>query len=422
MIGRQTSIEPPLALLAAQERLKELREQTRAEHDALSELGVTSNRSALVVKPAAPRLTAAELGQLLLVERRRREAINQGHRASDVLQAYLKPESSKSKWPLPPGSKAEVWSENGEQNIRRSSSPQEESVKIYPSLALAMLHAELAAPGRVYWLLKHLDTQGRGWLSIDEVRFRLTNKKSNLRVCGWRRLRQIFAEGEDLFWTRDRVGRLWIKGPARVAQALGCGQLRGKPIALETKALLGGIKQVRAHFYASFHSSRREANPVTRGTLRGLTGVPERTQRQYEQVADVASKRNIAIGEQYSKEAIEERAWRQGQAAFRYLDTHGKQGAPGREYVAWHMPNSYEGPHSKRCKGRQKKINRQLRALVMKGMLANGRKTVERLFWANGAAAAGAYNRDPGFDAYWPRGRGRASQYILWSVVPGKGR
>ena len=134
--------------------------------------------------------------------------------------------------------------------------------------------------------------------------------------------------------------------------------------------------------------------------MRELTAVPERTERQYEQVADVATKRNIAIGEWYSKEAIEERAWRQGQAVFRYLDTNGKQGAPGREYVAWHMPNSYDGPHSQRCKGRQKKINRQLRELVMKGMRANGREKVERLFWIDPASAGKAYNRNQGVDAY----------------------
>jgi hypothetical protein len=55
----------------------------------------------------------------------------------------------------------------------------------------------------------------------------LTKKKSPHRVCGWRRLRQILAEGEDVFWARDRVGRLWIKGPARVAQALGA---RDRPL------------------------------------------------------------------------------------------------------------------------------------------------------------------------------------------------
>jgi hypothetical protein len=86
------------------------------------------------------------------------------------------------------------------------------------------------------------------------------------------------------------------------------------------------------------------------------------------------------------------------------------------------MPNSYDGPHSQRCKGRQKKINRQLRDLVMKGMQGNGRDKVERLFWTNGAAAGKAYNRNSRVDAYWPHGRSRASQYILWGVVSGRSR
>ena len=130
----------------------------------------------------------------------------------------------------------------------------------------------------------------------------------------------------------------------------------------------------------------------------------------------------IIVKPRYSKEAIEERAWRHGQAAFRFFDTDGKQGAPGREYVAWHMPNSYEGPHRQRCKGRQKKINRQLRELVMKGMRANGREKVERLFWVDGATAGKAYNRNPGIDAYWPHRQSGTKHYILWSVVPGKRR
>jgi hypothetical protein len=54
----------------------------------------------------------------------------------------------------------------------------------------------------------------------------------------------------------------------------------------------------------------------------------------------------------------------------------------------------------------------------MKGMRGNGREKVERLFWANGAAAGKAYNRSPGIDAYWPHGHSSTPQYILWSVVP----
>jgi len=420
VIGRQTSTEPTPALLAAQEKLETLRKQAQAELDALAESGTARKRAAPVSRPAAAKLSLTELGQLLLVERRRREAIAQGALASDALRANLKPKSSSPKWPLRPSAKAKDEPERYKTNIRRSSPLKEDTVKVYPSLALAMLQAELAAPGRVYWLLKYLDAQGRGWLDVDEVRLQLTYKKSPLRVCGWRRLRQIFSAGEDLFWNRDGVGRLWIKGPARVALALGCERLKGKPISLPITALLGGIKRIRANLYSCFFSGRKENNPIARETLRELTGVPERTQRKYEQVADVASKRNIAIGERYSKEAIEERAWRQGQAAFLYLDTHGKQGAPGREYVAWHMPNSYVGPHSQCCKGRQKKINRQLRALVMKGMRANGREKVEQLFWANGAAAGKGYNRHSDIDAYWPHGRSRREHYILWGVVSGE--
>ncbi|HET6444389.1 MAG TPA: hypothetical protein VFI27_07380, partial [candidate division Zixibacteria bacterium] len=277
VIDRYTSTEPSTVLLAAQERLENLRSQTLVERDVRNVLGTTSGRSAPVVRALATKVTAAEHGQQILDKRRRREAMAQGLAASDTLRAYLKSEPSKA-WRSPsPGPEVKDRSESGKQNIRRSSSPNEELVKVYPSLAQAMLQAELAAPGRVYWLLKHLDTQGKGWLSVDDIRFHLTNKQSSLRVCGWRRLRQILNQGEDFFWARDRVGRLWINGPAKVAQALGCNRLKGKPIALPIAVLLGGIKEVRAHFYASFHSGRHTNNPISREALRELTGVAERT-------------------------------------------------------------------------------------------------------------------------------------------------
>ena len=103
-------------------------------------------------------MTAAEHGQLILDKRRRREAIAQGLAASDTLRAYLKTEPLRTRRPPQPEPKAKGRSERDALNIRRSSSPKEELVKVYPSLAQAMLQAELAAPGRVYWLLKYLDT------------------------------------------------------------------------------------------------------------------------------------------------------------------------------------------------------------------------------------------------------------------------
>ena len=74
------------------------------------------------------------------------------------------------------------------------------------------------------------------------------------------------------------------------------GPMNRREALAAVSALLGGIRQVRAHFYASYHSSRRESNPISREVLRELTSVPERTQREYEQAADVACQRNIAVG------------------------------------------------------------------------------------------------------------------------------
>jgi hypothetical protein len=47
------------------------------------------------------------------------------------------------------------------------------------------------------------------------------------------------------------------------------------------------------------------------------------------------SEQNIAVGEQYTTENAQERAWQQGRASFRFVDVKGKQGGRrNREYVA----------------------------------------------------------------------------------------
>jgi hypothetical protein len=280
----------------------------------------------------------------------------------------------------------------------------------------------LEAAGRIWLLLQYLDPQGRGWLELDDVRRQLTGKKSPLRVYTWRRLRQLLDQGEGIFWTRDNRERIWLRSAAKTAAALSVERLSGRPVGLPIPVLLGGIQNVRAHFYASYHSGRRDSSPISRQTLRELTGVPERTQYEYEQTAGVSSRHNIAIGEQYTTENAQERAWQHGRASFQFIDTEGKQGGrPNREYVAWHLPNSYEGPHCQRSKGRQKKINRELADLVTKLAQGNGRGQVERIFWPHGAAAGKAYNRSPLTDTYWPGGKTRLRQGGLWHVLAGRG-
>jgi hypothetical protein len=288
-------------------------------------------------------------------------------------------------------------------------------------LLMALLKQNLEAQARVYLLLRLIDRPGRGWLDVEVVRRQLTRKGSPLKILGWRRLRQLLHQGEGIFWQRDDRGRLWLKGLHRIAYTLDLGRLQGFPIELPISALLGGIQAVRAAFYACFHGSR-DSKPISRETLRQLSGIAERTQRDYDREAQVKRRRNLAIGEAYTTENAQERAWRQGRGVFHFVDVKGRQGRKNRAYVAWQLPNSYEATYQRRSRGSRKRLNRKLKDLVTKGIPGNAEGMVERVFFGNGALAAKAYSRDPECDAYWESQQTTQGQVSLWHVIAGSQR
>ncbi|MEM7032051.1 MAG: hypothetical protein AAF629_21030 [Chloroflexota bacterium] len=344
--------------------------------------------------------------QRLLMERRRYEARRHGDQASDTLKASL-PIRSKPQTPRLPILQTPTLQH-----------PQpDKTVKAYPTLLTAMLEHGHSATGRLYLLLRHLDKEGRGWLLIKDVRQQLTDKQSPLKLCGWRRLRQLLNRGEGLLWQRDKKQRIWLYSPAKMARKLSCGRLTGQPVAFPVKMLLDGIQAVRAHFYASYHSSKKINNPISRETLRQLTSVPERTQQEYDKVARVKKQTNLALGEKHTKEVAEQRQWRHGKATFDFIDTQGRVGKANQRYLAWRLPNSYIGVHQVCCKGRQKKINQRIDDLVMKGMQGNIAEQVDKLFWQTGAAAAQGHSKQPQNDAYWEYMQTRRKDTNLWCVI-----
>ena len=332
------------------------------------------------------------------------------------------------------------------------SAPAAATVSLLPDLALALLREGVAAPGRVWLLLRHMDAEGAGWIELRDARAHLTDKKSPLRICGWRQLRNLLREGEPTFWrrevTKDGEERIWLRSAARVAAALQVTRLKMRPVAVPVAALAESIGLARAHFYATFHSARAQGGPIARETLERLSGVSPRTQRLYEERAGVERQRNWALGPAYSLEAAQERAWRHGHAIFRFTDQQGRHGPAGASYLAWQLPNSYSGPHSVESRGRQKRLNRQLVDLFSKGITGNGKNGVDaangacgdgdeidpekivRCFYANGQQAVKGYNRDSHHDAYWqslhPDGGRKQTvscsrtQQQIWRTIPGE--
>ena len=301
------------------------------------------------------------------------------------------------------------------------------TVKLYPDIGLAMLRRELTAPGRLWLLLRLLDREGSGKLRIVVIEKTITNQGSPHRLCGQRQLRNLLKGGEGLFWERDREW-IWLRSAAKVAYGLGVTRLTGRPVALPLSGLLGGIGDFRAHLYAAFHSGRIKPNgrtqamPIARQTLRDLSGAGRASQRAYEQRTGVQAQTNYAVGEAAVPHLQEKRACQQGTALFTLKDSDGQQGRPGQSYLAWQLPNSYDGRHLQRPKGRQRRINRELKDLVMKGMPGNVERGAEttrcgRVFFTNGKLAAKAYGRDPSGDRYWPTSGKRPGGCQIWFRV-----
>jgi hypothetical protein len=293
------------------------------------------------------------------------------------------------------------------------------TIKVYPDMAIGLLRQEHVAAGRLWLLLQAVDTAGCGWIEEKQARQLFTGKRASLRFCGVRQLRNLLAQGEQLFWVRQN-GRIWLRSVAKVAFALEVSRLKMRPVALPVDVLRQKIGTVRAHLYATFHSSRTRPSdakkPIARTTVARLTQVKPRTQRRYERKARVKRQAQFAIGGQATTDNLQARAWEQGQAAFQFKDFNGQQGPQGKSYVAWQLPNSYVGPHAHEPKGRQKRINRALTDLFMQGITGNGQRTkIARRFFDNGRLAAKSYLKNPKNDHYW-RGVGNG-RYQLWQVM-----
>lgn len=423
-LGQERGKASSLALLAAQQKLQNIREQYEVHNKWLppSIKRGRSPSSSTNVNPS---------------ERKFPDHLGWG---SIRLTAALKAAQShqaKTKDGEPDGNLTptpEPQPKISEFNGRQAGSPnRSRQVKLYPDLALGMLKNKQEAAGRVWLLLQFMDEAGRGWLHLDEVRRRLTQKNSSLYVCGRRQLRKLLARGDGLFWQRDE-DRIWLRSTVKVAAGLSIHRLSGHPVALPIEVLLQGIGNVRAHFYASFHSGRSQgrshpaqSKPISRATLEKICHVSRRTQRRYEKRAAVCQQSNFAIGQANREEEMQEQAWLRGRAVFRFTDHQARLGQKGERYTAWQLPNNYIGPHQRQPKGRQKRMNRELADLFKKGMTGNGDELVHgfrpgdsRLFYNRGYSAAASYNRSPDRDLYWRSRLCQPDHYQLWHVLPAK--
>lgn len=287
-----------------------------------------------------------------------------------------------------------------------------QTLRVYVSLSNAWLKSKTTTQARFWLLMRHIDHDGRGWLLLDDVREKLTNDESMLRVCGQKRFEQILEAGNGVYWHIDGNGRIRIVGAAALCMVFNVERLSGYNVALSISDLTNGIKQFNATLYGAFHASRGDdANPISRAIIRKMTGISERRQRDYDHIAGITRQRNFSIEEQRTADNIEEHVWKHGRARFDFIDHQGKQGESGITYNARRLPNSYESPQKIGTNGRKKKVNSQLsKTLVDHGVQEKDRTVEERLFFSNGREAGAAMKRSQ--DVIWTLSA--RSDWQLW--------
>lgn len=276
------------------------------------------------------------------------------------------------------------------------------TISLAPSLGLAILRKKQAACSRLWLLLRAIDTNGRGAISLDQARQAFTDKESTLHFCGQRQLRNLITAGTGLFWDFDGK-QIWLRSAVRVARALGVSQFRGQEVAIPVSALGGGIGAVRANLFASFHSGRN-SKPIARQTLAKKSGVAPRTQRRYDRLSGVSKQTNYARGPKLGSKEAQEQAWQQGPASFAWREARKGRDDQEARFLAWQLPNSYHGPHARLGRGRQKRQNKALADLLNKGTAGNDHRHYDGLFpryFADARAASRAYGRSS-TAVYWP--------------------
>ncbi|MCP4420461.1 MAG: hypothetical protein GY805_27965 [Chloroflexi bacterium] len=389
-------------LQAAQQRLMRLRAQL-----GTGRLGADERLSPLFERDAKPSATATAVSQL---------PPHLGWESATITQTLRQTPTTKKL-------KSAQITSSEETAVPPPHPSIPKTVKVYPDIAIGLLRQEQVAVGRLWLLLQVADGQGRGWLAEKEMRKLFSGKRSSLRFCGVRQLRNLLVRGDGFFWTREN-GRIWLRSALKLAFALDISRLHMRPVAVPVRVLRQKIGTVRAHLYATFHSSRtkskRANNPIARETVANITQVLPRTQRRYDRKAKVKQQPQFAIGGQATVENQQLRGWQQGRATFLFKDFKGKQGQVNNNYVAWQLPNSYVGPHAQLPKGRQKRINRALTDLFMQGMTGNDQRSqsLGHHFFGNGRLASKAYARNPKDDHYW-RGQGNG-RCQLWQVIEGQ--
>ena len=230
-------------------------------------------------------------------------------------------------------------------------------IKIYPDIMLAAARQENGGAIRLWFLAKNFNAGGCGVIPNKAFRHYAIN---DLKVK--RGVYDIWLARALHIGIIQRQGtNLKLAGYAAAAVIVGCDRIeRGEYIPLEKFIKKGWLGYVWA---AWIKSHDLEDRPISRRTMRELSGIAERTQRIYHKQAGVESQSNYTkdTTRPGSKEMVD------------YINEFEQDKIKSKAFlnckqITWRLPNSYQAKHIEAAaRGRLRRINSQIKDLSFNG-------------------------------------------------------
>ena len=230
-------------------------------------------------------------------------------------------------------------------------------IKIYPDLMLAAARQENGGAVRLWFLAKSFNAGGCGAIPNKAFRQYMIN---DLKVK--RGVYDVWlARALHIGIIQRQNTNLKLAGYAAAGVIVGCDRIgRGEYIPLEKFIKKGWLGYVWA---AWLKSHKLEDRPISRRTMRELSGIAERTQRLYDKQAGIKIQANYAKDTTIpgSKGMVE------------YINEYGRDKIRSKAFlnnggITWRLPNNYKTKHIEEApKGRLGRINSQLKDLLNNG-------------------------------------------------------
>ena len=230
-----------------------------------------------------------------------------------------------------------------------------DSVKIWPVVGLGAIRTNLGGPFRLWSIARHLDNKGSEVVVMHMLKDYCDSLGINQRTyLRWQSDAKDYGIITLRYWSKSEQSVISLKKLASAAKIFECQRI-GYPVIIPTYLLLN--YGWRGWVWAAYLATLGE-RPISRGKMREITGVPEQTQRDYENQIGIQKIENYAVTD-LSADHLSGMGEFERSYAFLFRDA--KTPDP---VIAYQLPNTYIPPKVVRTstKGRSRKAQKQLNA------------------------------------------------------------